>query len=90
MNSLNIFKLFSGDQRSVKIWDLETGIMQFELDAHTDRVLGIFMTPDSRTLTTVSYDWTIKQWRAASEDEVHEMRQRWQEITRAQETARSD
>ena len=67
-------RLFSGDQKTVKIWDLATGTMQFELEAHTDRVLGIYITPDSRTLTTVSNDSTIKQWRAASEDEVHEMR----------------
>ncbi len=71
------------------MWDLATGTMQFELEAHTDGVAKIYITPDSRTLTTLSRDNTIKQWRAASEDEVHEMRQRWQEM-RAQETAHSD
>ena len=76
--------------RGVKIWDLDTGTLQFELDAHADTINSIYITPDSRTLTTVSTDRTIKQWRAASNDEVHQMRQRWQEITRAQESARSD
>ena len=71
------------------MWDLATGTMQFELEAHTDGVLGIHITPDSRTLTTVSNDSTIKQWRAASEDEVQQIRQRWQEIQQRKEATPS-
>ena len=31
-------RLFAGDNKTVKMWDLATGTMQFELEAHTDNV----------------------------------------------------
>jgi WD40 repeat protein len=72
-------QLFTGDRRAVKMWDVEKGTMRFDMQAHADEVLGIFLTPDSRVLSTVGTDRRIRQWKAASADEVDEMRQRWQE-----------
>ncbi|MCA9211435.1 MAG: protein kinase [Planctomycetales bacterium] len=78
-------QLFVGEFGTVKIWDLRTDELRFELDAHKDQVSHTSLTPDCRTLTTASSDKTIKQWRFANDEEVQQIRQRWQQNRQAQE-----
>ncbi len=79
-------RLFCGDGKTVKIWDLDTGRLQFDLEAHTEGILAFRIAPDSRMLTTVSNDRTVKRWGAASEEEVQQLRKRWRETQRRQKS----
>lgn len=72
--------LMSGDQGTVKFWDVATGQLRFELDAHDDDITFVALTPDGRTLVTGGADGTVKLWRAATRGEVHELRQRWHQV----------
>ena len=80
-------RLFSGDQRTVKIWNYRTNKLQFELDPYGDCVGFLAVTPDSRAVFSADEHDAFKQWRAVTEDEVQQMRQRWREMNRAQVTA---
>jgi WD40 repeat protein len=73
-------RLLSSDQHGVKFWDVITGKLQFELDAHDDAIAFLAMTRDAKTLITGSVDDTVKMWRAATTDDVSLMRQKWNEL----------
>jgi class 3 adenylate cyclase/GTPase SAR1 family protein len=51
----------SGD-RTLKVWDLETGRCKATLEGHTDIVYGIAITPDGRTAVSGSFDNTLRVW----------------------------
>jgi WD40 repeat protein/DNA-binding SARP family transcriptional activator len=51
----------------VRIWDLESEILLFELNGHTDIVSSIVYSPDSKYLATSSIDGSTKVWDVSNE-----------------------
>ena len=55
--------LVSGSRdKTIKIWDLETGELMHTLKGHTDGVYAIALSPDGQILASGSVDKTIKLW----------------------------
>ena len=48
--------------RSIKLWDAQTGKLLKTLQGHRSWVWGITISPDSKFLASGSYDHTIKLW----------------------------
>jgi WD40 repeat protein len=44
------------------LWDIQTRSLLRQLRGHGEHVLSVAFSPDSKTLTTASADWTINQW----------------------------
>ncbi|MCU0516728.1 MAG: hypothetical protein MUC60_07630 [Oscillatoria sp. Prado101] len=56
--------LVSGsNDKTIKIWNLDTGTLQNTLTGHTDTVYSVAISPDGKTLVSGSNDHTIKIWR---------------------------
>jgi len=51
----------SGD-RTLKVWDLETGRCKATLKGHTSAIWGVAVTPDGKTVVSTSLDTTLKVW----------------------------
>ena len=51
----------SGD-RTLKVWDLESGRALATLEDHTDGVKACAVTADGRRVISASADWTLKVW----------------------------
>ena len=78
--SPNSQRLYTGDQTTVRAWDVVTGEQQFEqVAAHRDSISFVAITPNSETLITGSKDNSVKLWRAAAPRQVDVMRKRWEE-----------
>jgi eukaryotic-like serine/threonine-protein kinase len=52
--------------KSVRLWDAETGAALAVFEGHTDRVFGIAWSPDGTRLVSTSYDRTARVWDAQS------------------------
>ncbi|MCP4106055.1 MAG: protein kinase [Desulfobacteraceae bacterium] len=50
------------DDKTVRVWDLETGQCVKILEGHTQAVDCISITPDSKTVISGSYDNTLRVW----------------------------
>jgi WD40 repeat protein len=48
--------------RSIKLWDAQTGKLLKSLQGHRSWVWGITISPDSKFLASGSYDHTVKLW----------------------------
>ena len=58
-------RLVSGSEdRSVRVWDLETRKQIFESLGHTGRVHAVAVTPDGRRILSGSFDDTLRVWDA--------------------------
>jgi WD40 repeat protein len=53
------------DDKTVKIWDLETGACRATLNGHTEEVNSVAIMPDGRRILSVSDDGFIRVWDAA-------------------------
>jgi WD40 repeat protein len=52
----------SSYDKTLKVWDLETGRVLRTLEGHTIRVEGVAVTADGRRAVFASYDKTLKVW----------------------------
>jgi WD40 repeat protein len=52
----------SSMDKTIKIWDLETGILLRTLKGHGDEVLAVNLSPDGKMIASGSVDKTIKLW----------------------------
>src|SRR5262249_1960766 len=54
------------DDKTVNIWDLETGKHRATLKGHTDQVNCVSITPDAKRIVSGSNDASVRVWDAAS------------------------
>jgi WD40 repeat protein/tRNA A-37 threonylcarbamoyl transferase component Bud32 len=60
----------AGQDSLVKVWDADTGQLQFTLKGHTGPVWGVAFSPDGRRIVTASADQTLKVWDARTSQEM--------------------
>jgi WD40 repeat protein len=48
--------------RTLKVWDLETGSVLRTLEGHSDSVSGVAVTPDGKRAASTSDEKTVKLW----------------------------
>ena len=53
----------AGFDRTVRLWDPESGEERGRLQGHTDAIRGLVFVPDQRTLVSVGNDKTARVWR---------------------------
>jgi WD40 repeat protein len=60
--------------RTVKVWDAQTGQQALSLEGHTNAVLSVCFSPDGKRLVSGSGDWTLKVWDAQTGQQVLELK----------------
>jgi WD40 repeat protein len=50
------------NDKTVRVWDLETGLGERRLEGHTDEVTAVVVTPDGRRAVSGSEDKTVRVW----------------------------
>ena len=56
----------SGEDKTVKLWDIQSGKLVHTLKGHTLNIWDVKFSPDGKTIASGSYDKTIKIWDVAS------------------------
>jgi WD40 repeat protein len=59
----------SGD-RTLRLWDLESGQTILRLEGHTDPVKAVAVIPDGRRAVSASNDRTLRLWDLESGEEI--------------------
>ncbi|KYC40721.1 hypothetical protein WA1_24075 [Scytonema hofmannii PCC 7110] len=52
----------ASDDKTLKVWNLETGSLESTLTGHSDWVNALALTPDGKRVISASYDKTLKVW----------------------------
>jgi DNA-binding beta-propeller fold protein YncE len=60
----------ASQDKTVKIWDLETGQCRETLKGHTDKVRSVAITPDGKRILSGSFDKSVRVWDSGSGREV--------------------
>ena len=60
------FIVSGSDDRTVKVWELESGRLLRSLEGHTGRVRAVAVSPDGRFIVSGSDDRTVKVWELES------------------------
>jgi WD40 repeat protein len=63
----------AGDDKVIRVWDIQTGAEVGRLEGHQSRVLCLALSPDGRTLLSGSSDGTIRVWDTASGKELRRL-----------------
>jgi hypothetical protein len=56
--------------KTIKVWDIKTGVCRATLEGHTDRVLSVKITKDGKRIISASADRTVRVWDASSGREL--------------------
>ena len=67
-------KLVTSSQRTISVWDLETGKLQRSWQGHADWITALAVSPDRQLLASASLDQTIKLWDLSSGERVGVLR----------------
>jgi WD40 repeat protein len=59
----------SGDDNTIRFWDLATGRSFRTIKGHSGGVRCISLSPDGRRLASASWDRTVKLWEGGPEPE---------------------
>ena len=51
-----------GEDKTLKVWDAETGAEVRSLKGHTGAVYSVAYSPDGRRIVSASQDGTVKVW----------------------------
>ena len=60
----------ASSDKTLKLWDLASGVEIFTFTGHTDYVTAVAITPDGQTIISGSVDKTLKLWNLASGTEL--------------------
>jgi WD40 repeat protein len=64
------YVLTASDDRSIRVWDVETGEMVRNLEGHTAQILSTTFSPDGSQIVSASLDRSIRIWNAQT-GEMH-------------------
>ena len=53
------------------LWEVETGQVRHQIQAHNDIIFDVDISPDDRYVATASSDWSVKIWDMADGSWVH-------------------
>jgi WD40 repeat protein len=60
----------AGEDQTIRIWDIETGMELLALKGHMARVSSLAFSRDGRLLVSGGKDSGLRLWRAAAQEEV--------------------
>ncbi len=64
----------ASDDKTVKVWDAQTGQEQLTFKGHTAQVVSVCFSPDGRRLASASVDGALKVWDAQTGQEALSLR----------------
>jgi WD40 repeat protein/tRNA A-37 threonylcarbamoyl transferase component Bud32 len=64
----------AGKDRTVILWDAQTGKQRLACAGHLCQVLSVAFSPDGKHLATASHDRTVRVWDMATGKEVHRLK----------------